>query len=614
MEFDNQTVSEHRTAEPISFKPKGRLRMKATSPLKQAYGRFKAIILATVIFSFFSNLLMFVGPLYMLQVYDRVLASRNEFTLLMITGIAVALLVTYGILEFIRSKMLVRAGLEFDDMLANPAFNRVVRKQLLAPNSGAHATLQDVDRVREFMTGQGILAFFDAPWVPLFLALVFAFHPWLGLVATVGAVVIFALALANEFATRGLLQEAGTANAGAAHFVNTTVQNAEVIRALGMEKPLTNRWLKQHDTVLNAQAKASGRAGAIMASTKFVRMSLQIAILGVGAYLAIQQQISPGIMIAASIIMGRALAPVEQAVGQWKQFVAARQSHRRLTEIFEGLGDEEQRMQLPAPKGNLVVQNLIASAPGSKKPILKGISFAIPQGEVLAVIGPSGSGKSTLVRHLVGAMQPQSGAVRLEGVELHHWDAEQLGRYMGYMPQDVKLFRGTVSENISRFIEGVEDKEIVAAATLSGAHEMIATLSDGYDTDVGDGGNGLSGGQRQRVGLARAVFREPSLIVLDEPNSNLDAHGEQALANCIQEMKKRGKTVILVTHKANLLALSDKALMLVNGQVEKFGPTREIFAQAQQQAQAQQEQQKKEAVSAVTASPAVVSMVDKPRA
>jgi ATP-binding cassette subfamily C protein len=341
-------------------------------------------------------------------------------------------------------------------------------------------------------------------------------------------------------------------------------------------------------------------------------MSLQIAILGTGAYLAIQQQISPGIMIAASIVMGRALAPVEQAVGQWKQFVAARQAHKRLSEIFEVLGDEEDRMQLPAPKGNLVVQNLIATAPGSRAPILKGISFNVAQGEVLAVIGPSGSGKSTLVRHLVGAMQPQSGAVRLEGVELHHWDSDQLGRYMGYMPQDVKLFRGSVSENISRFLENVEDKEIVAASTLSGAHEMITTLSDGYDTDVGDGGNGLSGGQRQRVGLARAVFREPSLIVLDEPNSNLDAHGEQALANCIQEMKKRGKTVILVTHKANLLALSDKALMLVNGQIEKFGPTREIFAQAQQQAQAQQDQQKKEAATA--ASPAVVNMADKPRA
>lgn len=580
--------------------------MKATSPLAKAYGRFKAIIFATVIFSFFSNLLMFVGPLYMLQVYDRVLASRNENTLLMITGIAVLLLITYGFLEFIRSKMLVRAGLQFDDMLANPAFNRVVRKQLAAPNSGAHATLQDVDRVREFLTGQGILAFFDAPWVPLFLALCFAFHPWLGFVATGGALIIFVLALTNEFATRGLLQDAGNANIGAAHFVNTTVQNAEVIRALGMEKPLTNRWLKQHDDVLAAQAKASGRAGAIMASTKFVRMSLQIAILGTGAYLAIHQQISPGIMIAASIVMGRALAPVEQAVGQWKQFVAARQAHKRLTDIFAALDDEEDRMQLPAPKGNLAVQNLFATAPGTKTALLKGVSFSVTQGEILAVIGPSGSGKSTLVRHIVGAMQPASGAVRLEGTELHHWDPDQLGRYMGYMPQDVKLFRGSVAENISRFLNDVQDSEIVAAATLSGAHDMIQTLSDGYDTDVGDGGNALSGGQRQRVGLARAIFREPSLIVLDEPNSNLDSMGEQALIACIQELKKRGKTVVLVTHKTNLLALSDKALMLVNGAVEKFGPTREIFGQAQQG-------QPNNDGPAAKPTPAIVNMTDTSR-
>jgi ATP-binding cassette subfamily C protein len=591
--------------------------MKTKTPLAQAYGRFRAVFGATILFSFFSNILMFVGPLYMLQVYDRVLASRNELTLVMISAIAVAMLVTYGLLEFIRSKLLVRAGLQFDDMLANPAFNRVIRHQLVNPNGSAHATLQDVDRVREFMTGQGILAFFDAPWVPLFLALCFAFHPWLGIVATIGAVIIFGLALTNEFATRGLLKEAGSANQGAAHFVNTTVQNAEVIRALGMEKQLTKRWLTQHDNVLDKQAKASGRAGAIMASTKFVRMTLQIAILGTGAYLAILQEISPGIMIAASIVMGRALAPVEQAVGQWKQFVAARQAHVRLTSIFGTLEDEEVRMQLPVPKGNLSVQGLVAAAPGtrpggmgSRPALLKGVSFSINQGEVLAVIGPSGSGKSTLVRHLVGASQPSAGSVRLDGTELQHWDPEQLGRHMGYMPQDVKLFRGSVSENISRFVEDADDKEIVAAAQLSGAYEMIQTLAEGYDTDVGDGGQSLSGGQRQRVGLARAVFRNPNFIVLDEPNSNLDAHGEQALAACIQEMKKRGKTVVLVTHKANLLALSDKTLMLVNGTVEKFGPTREMFAQQQQAKAAQEEQQKIAAAEA----PAVVSMSDKPRA
>lgn len=553
--------------------------MRQKNSLQIAYGRFRATFIATIIFSFFANMLMFVGPLYMLQIYDRVLSSRNEYTLIMITTIAVLLLVSYGLLEFTRSKLLVRAGLQFDDVLANPVFNRVVRQQTAQPGGGAQIALSDIDKVREFMTGQGILAFFDAPWVPLFLALCFAFHPWLGLVATIGALLIFSLALANEFATRGALRDAGTAAQGASHFVNTTMQNAEVIRALGMEKQLTKRWLDRHDAVLANQAKASGRAGIIMASSKFIRMSLQVAILGTGAYLAMLQQISPGIMIAASIVMGRALAPVEQAVGQWKQFIAARQSHARLKQLFAMIGDEEDRIALPDPAGNLHVDQLYAMAPGTKDTLLKGVSFSVNAGEILALIGPSGSGKSTLVRHLVGASAPASGTVRLDGTELHHWAPEQLGRNVGYLPQDVKLFRGSVSENVSRFHEEPADSDVVAASTLAGAHDMIQGLSNGYETDVGDGGNSLSGGQRQRVGLARAVYKEPSLIVLDEPNSNLDSTGEQALINCLQELKKRGKTIVLVTHKANLLALSDKTVMLVGGAVEKFGLTRELFQQ-----------------------------------
>jgi PrtD family type I secretion system ABC transporter len=555
--------------------------MRQKNSLQQAYGRFRATFIATIIFSFFSNMLMFVGPLYMLQIYDRVLSSRNENTLIMITAIAVLLLVSYGLLEYTRSKLLVRAGLQFDDVLANPVFNRVVRQQTAQPGGGAQVALNDIDKVREFMTGQGILAFFDAPWVPLFLALCFAFHPWLGIVATIGAIIIFGLALANEFATRNALQDAGSAAQGANHFVNTTMQNAEVIRALGMEEQLTKRWLDKHDSVLENQAKASGRAGIIMASSKFVRMSLQVAILGTGAYLAMLQQISPGIMIAASIVMGRALAPVEQAVGQWKQFVAARQSHARLKNLFAMMGDEEERIALPDPAGNLRVDQLFAMAPGTKDTLLKGVSFSVNAGEILALIGPSGSGKSTLVRHLVGASTPASGTVRLDGTELHHWHPQQLGRNIGYLPQDVKLFRGSVTENVSRFHEDPSDPDVVAATSLAGAHDMIQSLGNGYETDVGDGGTSLSGGQRQRVGLARAVYKEPSLIVLDEPNSNLDSVGEQALVACLQELKKRGKTIVLVTHKANLLALSDKTVMLVNGSVEKFGNTRELFAQQQ---------------------------------
>jgi ATP-binding cassette subfamily C protein len=400
-------------------------------------------------------------------------------------------------------------------------------------------------------------------------------------VATVGAVLIFILALTNEFATRNPLEDASKAAQGANHFVSTTMQNAEVIRALGMEKQLTKRWLNQHDEMLVHQAKASDRAGSIMASSKFIRMSLQVAILGTGAYLAIHQLISPGIMIAASIVMGRALAPVEQAVGQWKQFVAARSSHKRLKELFARVADEEERTELPAPKGKLVVEQLFATVPGTRDALLKGISFSVEPGEILAVIGPSGSGKTSLVRHLVGAMNPASGAVRLDGTEMQHWDSDQVGRYIGYLPQDVKLFGGSVAENVSRFEDEPKDADIVAAATLSGAHEMVQKLSDGYGTNVGDGGMFLSGGQRQRVGLARAVYRQPSLVILDEPNSNLDSVGEQALVACIHELKKMGKTIVLVTHKANLLALSDKTLMLMNGTVEKFGPTKDFFQKPQ---------------------------------
>lgn len=562
--------------------------MQNQNSLQQAYKKYRAAFAATLIFSMFTNLLMFVGPMYMLQIYDRVLASRSETTLIALTVIAIALILTYGILEFTRSKLLVRAGLQFDEVLAHPTFHLVVKQQTAIPGSGAQIALNDIDKVREFLTGQGILAFFDAPWVPLFLGLCFAFHPWLGMVATVGALIIFALALANEFSTRGALGDAGKAGNGASMFASTTMLNAEVIRALGMEKPLSKKWLDQHDEMLDHQARASGRGGIVLASSKFVRMSLQVAILAVGGYLAMMQEISPGIMIAASIVMGRALAPVEQAVQQWKQFVGARQAHGRLTRLFTMIKPDEQRIEMPEPKGALRVEGLFGTVPGGKQPILRNINFDIAQGEVLALIGPSGSGKSTLVRHIVGASEPAGGAVRLDGTEIQHWEPDQLGKHLGYLPQDVKLFRGSVGENVSRFQEDAKDEEIVAASKLAGAHEMVQQLSDGYGTDVGDNGNQLSGGQRQRVGLARAVFREPCLVVLDEPNSNLDNHGEQALAQCIQTLKAKGKTVIIVTHKTGLLALSDKVLMLVDGAVEKFGPTKEVFqpkppAQAQPQ-------------------------------
>lgn len=558
--------------------------MSATNPLQNAYKKFRAIFGATILFSFFVNLLMFVGPLYMLQIYDRVLTSRNETTLMVISVVAVALLVTYGLLEFVRSRMLVRAGLQFDSILSRPLFDRVARMQLVNPNNGSRTALGDADKVRSFITGQGVLAFFDVPWTPIFLILCFAFHPWLGWVATGGTVVIFILALLNEFLTRNDLKAANTEGQKASEFAGATMQNAEVIRAMGMQDALAERWKTKRDGMLISQAHASDWAGAVMASSKFVRMSLQVAILGTGGYLAMNGQISPGVMIAASIVMGRALAPVEQAVGQWKEFVAARQSNARLKKLFETIADEPERLQQQMPTGHLSAEGVTTVVPGTRDMILRAVSFDLPAGQTLALIGPSGSGKSTLARHLVGVGDPVNGSIRLDGVELSHWERNQLGAAIGYLPQDMKLFAGSVAENISRFKDDASDEEIIEAAKKAGAHEMISGLSEGYATQIGNDGARLSGGQRQRVGLARALFGNPCLVVLDEPNSNLDSEGEKALAQCLNQLKEKGTSVVLVTHKTNILGATDLTLILKDGMVQKFAPTKELL-QTQKQTQ-----------------------------
>ena len=561
--------------------------MSATNPLQNAYKKFRAIFGATILFSFFVNLLMFVGPLYMLQIYDRVLTSRNETTLVVISVVAVALLLTYGLLEFVRSRMLVRAGLQFDSILSRPLFDRVARMQLVNPNNGARTALGDADKVRSFITGQGVLAFFDVPWTPIFLILCFAFHPWLGWVATGGTVVIFILALLNDFLTRNDLKAANTEGQKASEFAGATMQNAEVIRAMGMQDALAERWQTKRDGMLISQAHASDWAGAVMASSKFVRMGLQVAILGTGGYLAMNGQISPGVMIAASIVMGRALAPVEQAVGQWKEFVAARQSNARLKKLFETIADEPERLQQQMPTGHLSAEGVTTVVPGTRDMILRAVSFDLPAGQTLALIGPSGSGKSTLARHLVGVGDPVNGSIRLDGVELSHWDRNQLGAAIGYLPQDMKLFAGSVAENISRFKDDASDEEIVEAAKMAGAHEMISGLSEGYATQIGNDGARLSGGQRQRVGLARALFGNPCLVVLDEPNSNLDSEGEKALAQCLNQLKKKGTSVVLVTHKTNILSATDLTLILKDGAVQKLAPTKELL-QAPKQTQPMQ--------------------------
>ena len=553
--------------------------MQEKSPLQLAYGKFRAVVFTTFVFSFVINLLLFVAPLYMLQIYDRVLGTRNETTLLMISLITLFLMLVYGLMEFIRSRMLVRAGMQFDEMLSSAIFGRAVKMKLANPAGGAEHIISDGDKVREFLTGTGIITFFDAPWTPVFVFVCFLFHPWLGYLALGGTVVIFLLALINDRATKEQLKEANTAAQGASHFAGSVLQNAEVIRSMGMEKQLGHRWEARHGKMLDAQAVASDRSGAIMTFQKFFRMALQSAILGLGAYLAIHQEISPGIMIAASIMMGRALQPVEQGVAQWKQFVTARQAHERLKKMFETVPGDEARTRLPDPKGVIQVENLTSVFPGTRQAFLKNINFKVGPGETWALIGPSGSGKSSLVRHMVGVYPAASGTVRIDGADISHWNADQLGEHLGYLPQEVRLFAGTIAENIARFTTGNSDA-VIKAAIMAGVHDMILRLPDGYETQVGENGQQLSGGQRQRVGLARAMFNLPRIVMLDEPNSNLDSDGETALMEAIRAMKSLGTTIVLVTHKTNLLAVSDRVLVLRDGAVQAITTPQELFQPA----------------------------------
>ena len=551
--------------------------MNTENPFTAALKTYRTILVATVTLSVAINLLMFVSPLYMLQVYDRVLQSRSVTTLLMITFVALAMLAVYAILEWLRSRILVRAGMRFDEMIAQALFNRVIAATIRQPNGKSEFILADVDRLREFLTGAGLIALCDIPWVPIFLFVCFLFHPMVGWVALGGAIIVFALAIANELMTKKTLNEASGLGQSAQHFANTTLQNVEAIRALGMETSLRGKWHDMHRGMLVKQAEASDRAGVLQTLSKFVRMSLQTLILGVGAFLELQGEISAGSMIACSILMGRALQPVDQVVGQWKQVVGARQAYHRLAQLFAQTPDTEEHTELPSPTGQLSVSGLAVVPPGAKSALLQGISFEVLPGEAVALVGPSGAGKSSLIRALVGIWPAFAGSIRLDGAELQHWDSDVLGQHLGYLPQTVELFSGSVAENISRFQPDTNDQDIVQAAMKARVHQMIQNLPDGYDTQIGIGGRALSGGQRQRIGLARALYGNPRLILLDEPNANLDSEGEEALYQIINDLKQQGKAIIFVSHKMSLVSLAEKSLILADGRMRSFGSTQELL-------------------------------------
>jgi PrtD family type I secretion system ABC transporter len=544
--------------------------------LRQAIRKCASSLLVVIFFSLFINLLMFVAPLHMLQIYDRVLVSRSEVTLLVLTFLAIGLLMIYGLLEGVRSRILVRMGLKFDELVSSKMFGIIFDTALSSPKQANSQALKDIDSVRDFISGGPIICLCDCPWVPIFIAACFILHPVLGFVALIGAVLVFILAALNEKMTRRRLSEATKFSIQSMNYAVTSLRNAEIIKALGMGGGIKSNWVESRDSMLINQSIASDRAGSIIASSRFVRMGLQVTMLATGGYLAVQDLITPGSMIAASIIMGRALAPVEMAVSQWKNFVAARDSYKRLNELIDIQPQIQEHMDLPNPLGKLDLSGVTIRPPESDSIVVTNLSLSFMPGTVTGIIGPSGSGKSSLARVIVGVWPAFRGSVRCDGAKLEDWGSEKLGPFIGYMPQDVELFSGTVAENISRF-QGAEAEEIVLAAKKAGVHELILNLSKGYDTDIGAGGQALSGGQRQRIALARAMYKSPRIIVLDEPNSNLDAAGEKALAETIIAAKESGATVIVISHRPALLASTDKVAVLNQGSLAKYGDRDQVL-------------------------------------
>ena len=544
--------------------------------LAQSLSAGKGAAAGVLLFSFFANLSTLVVPLYMLQVFTRVLSSRSESTLLMLTLLMAFLLFFFSLLDVLRQWVMSRVSNRMDAAFNPRLFDAIFESSVSIPGGAQGQVFRDLDTVRQFIAGPALLAFFDVPWVPLFLLVLFLFHPLIGTIAIVGGLVIFGLALLNALITRKNYKDISDKRVGANEFADASLRNAEVIKAMGMLESIRRIWQDKHNDLLRTQTRTGQHTAVITGLAKFIRLLLQILVMGAGVYLVLEGEFVPGEMIAAAIIMGRALQPVEQAVGQWRTFGMARAAWGRLKDLLEQTPERKAGMALPEPAGRLQAETIFAAPPGQQEALLKNLNFALEPGESLGIFGPSGAGKSTLARLLVGVWPVRGGAVRLDGMDVFEWDSEQLGKHIGYLPQDVELFDGTVSENIARFQEAGSD-QVVAAAKMAGAHQMILRLPKGYDTPIGRGGAALSGGQRQRVGLARAFFGDPALVVLDEPNANLDSEGEQALTRALAALKQKGITAIVIAHRPNVLNEMDKLMFLRDGSIKQFGPRQEVM-------------------------------------
>ena len=529
------------------------------------------------LFSGIVNLLMLAGPLYMLQIYDRVLVSRSIPTLVALSIFLVGAYAFQGGLDLIRSRVVVRAAALLDQHLALTVHGAAVRLSLAARPGEAHQPVRDLDQIRAFLTSAGPVAMVDLPWIPVFLFVCFLIHPWLGMASAAGGVLLFTMTLLTERASRAPARTAARDGGMRAVMIESDRRNSESIVAMGMAGVLAKRWARVNDQYVTAIGRASDVTGSYSSASKVLRLLLQSMILGLGAYLVLRQELTAGAMIAASIMMGRALAPIETAIANWRAFIAARQSITRLSEALVRAQRPPAATALPKPVRSLEVEHATVAAPGATAPILTGVGFGLRAGEALGIIGPSGAGKTSLVRTLVGIWPLAKGHVRLDGAALDQWDPEQLGRHVGFVSQTVELFDGTISENIARMDMTPDAQAVLRAAKAAGAHDMILRLSAGYDTKVGEGGAVLSGGQRQRIALARALYGDPFLVVLDEPNSNLDSEGEAALQQAIVNLKARGAIVVLIAHRASVLSACDRVVVLANGQQQGFGPRDEIL-------------------------------------
>jgi PrtD family type I secretion system ABC transporter len=538
---------------------------------------FRPYFVYAGLFSLAINLLLLAPPLYMLQVFDRVLTSRSRETLLVLTVAAAGALVLMACLEVLRSRLLAAAGSALDRRLGPRVIEGLLAQAAHLSGTAYQNGLRDVAALRNFLGGSGIITLFDAPWLPLFLAIIFLFHPVLGAIATAGAALMALLAYLNEKLTREGLERAQAQARRAGRFIDSSLRNAEVVAALGMLPAVTGRWAELNDGALTEQLRAGRRGARLAGCTRFTRQAIQVAMLAAGAFLVIAQDASAGVMIAVTILLGRALAPVEQLVAGWRSLVEARAAWRRLAELLGERPQADPATELPAPAGTLQVEQAAFAFKNGPRPILRGVSFTLAPGQALGVVGPSASGKSTLARLIVGVWRPVSGTVRLDGAEVAGWPRGQRGRHVGYLPQDVELFGGTVAENIARLGEP-DSAAVVRAAQRAQVHELILRLPNGYDTDIGEGGQALSPGQRQRIGLARALYGMPRLVVLDEPNANLDHEGEQALVRALQGLKQAGVTVVVIAHRPSLLRGVDRMLVLRDGVVEACGARAEIMA------------------------------------